>query len=296
MLTLNITKPLHGSSGDMTLDVDLQIEQGSFVALSGASGSGKTTLLRILAGLEEAVGEICMGDKVWLDGKFAITPQSRSVGFVFQSYALFPNMSIEEHLLFVNRDRGLAEQLIEMTGLAELRNRKPHTLSGGQQQRVALCRAMMGRPKLLLMDEPLSALDHQMRTRLQREILALHKLFGTTIIMVSHEPSEIYRMADRVVVLESGKVTSDGEPKDVLLRTTGSQKFSFEGEILELVQADVIIIAIVAIGQQIVEIVLGIEEAKGFRVGERVAVSTKAFAPMLSKIDTSSLPQGRKCE
>jgi molybdate transport system ATP-binding protein len=143
---------------------------------------------------------------------------------------------------------------------------------------------MMGRPQLLLLDEPLSALDPVMRAALQQEILALHREFGTTTVMVSHEPSEIYRMAERVIVLEQGQVCADGSPKEVLLRTTGSQKFSFEGEILEIVPADVIAVAIIAIGQQIVEIVIGTREREMFEVGDRVTVSTKAFAPTLSKI------------
>jgi molybdate transport system ATP-binding protein len=284
MLTIQITKPLYGITADMTLDIDLVIEQGSFVALSGVSGSGKTTLLRVLAGLEEAEGEIGMGETAWLHRGKALPPQKRGVGMLFQSYALFPHMSVEENLLYVSADKALAEQLMEMTGLTALRERKPQSLSGGQQQRVALCRAMMGRPQLLLLDEPLSALDPVMRAALQQEILALHREFGTTTVMVSHEPSEIYRMAERVIVLEQGQVRADGSPKEVLLRTTGSQKFSFEGEILEIVPADVIAVAIIAIGQQIVEIVIGAREREMFEVGDRVTVSTKAFAPTLSKI------------
>jgi molybdate transport system ATP-binding protein len=289
MLTIQITKPLYGITADMTLDIDLTIEQGSFVALSGVSGSGKTTLLRVLAGLEEAEGEIGMGETAWLHRGKALPPQKRGVGMLFQSYALFPHMSVEENLLYVSADKALAEQLMEMTGLTALRERKPQSLSGGQQQRVALCRAMMGRPQLLLLDEPLSALDPVMRAALQQEILSLHREFGTTTLMVSHEPSEIYRMAERVVVLEQGCVIADGSPREVLLRTTGSQKFSFEGEILEMVPADVVVVAIIAIGQQIVEIVIGTAEASSLSIGDRVSVSTKAFAPTLSKMNSKRI-------
>ncbi len=285
MLTINIAKPLHGTTADMALDIDLTIEQGAFVALSGVSGSGKTTLLRVLAGLEDAKGQISMDEAVWLQDTKSLPPQKRGVGMVFQSYALFPHMTVEENLLYVRSDKPLAGKLMEMTGLTSLRDRKPQSLSGGQQQRVALCRAMMGRPKLLLLDEPLSALDPVMRAALQQEILSLHREFGTTTVMVSHEPSEIYRMAERVVVLEQGHVVADGSPKEVLLRTMGSQKFSFEGEILEIVPADVIAVAVIAIGQQIVEIVIGTEEAQTLHIGDKVSVSTKAFAPTLSKIE-----------
>ena len=159
MININISKQLHGSSGQMDLKLNLDIKEGDFVALSGKSGSGKTTLLRILAGLEEAQGSIKVADEQWLDGKRSLAPQKRKIGYVFQDYALFPNMSVEENLLFVTKDRVLSDHLLEMTELDELKNRLPNTLSGGQQQRVSLCRAMMNRPKLLLMDEPLSALD-----------------------------------------------------------------------------------------------------------------------------------------
>ena len=281
MIKIDISKKLHGSSGMMDMNINLDIKEGDFVALSGKSGSGKTTLLRILAGLEEVEGTIKVADELWLEGKRSLAPQKRKIGYVFQDYALFPNMSVEENLLFVNQDRALAGHLLKITELSELKNRLPNTLSGGQQQRVSLCRAMMNRPKLLLMDEPLSALDPDMRTKLQNEILTLHKEFGTTTIMVSHDPSEIYRLASRVLVLDQGKIINDGNPKDVLLKTQGSQKFSFEGELLDITKVDVIYIAIVSIGQQLVEVVVSSDEAKNLQIGQSVNVSTKAFAPMI---------------
>lgn len=282
MITINIDKPLHGSNGEMNLHVNLKIKEGEFVALSGKSGSGKTTLLRILAGLEDASGEIKVGKESWLENGFSLPPQKRGIGFVFQDYALFTNMSVEENLLFVSKDKELAKKLLEMTELYDLKNRTPNTLSGGQKQRVSLCRAMMKRPKLLLLDEPLSALDAQMRTKLQNEILSLHKEFGTTTVMVSHDTSEIYRLANRVVVLNLGKIINDGTPKDVLLKTSGSQKFSFEGELLDIVKVDVIYIAIISIGQQLVEVVISELEAKNLQIGQVVHVSTKAFSPNIS--------------
>ncbi|MBD3792593.1 MAG: ATP-binding cassette domain-containing protein [Campylobacterales bacterium] len=281
MIKIDITKELHGASGAMMLDVNLTIEEGGFIALAGQSGSGKTTLLRILAGLETAQGRIQIGDEVWLEGKKALAPQKRRIGFVFQDYALFANMTVEQNLLFVNKDQALADHLLKITELSELRKRLPNTLSGGQKQRVSLCRALMNRPKLLLMDEPLSALDPEMRTKLQNEILQLHKEFGTTTIMVSHDPSEIYRLANRVVILHHGKIINDGTPKEVLLQTSGSQKFSFEGELLDIIQTDVIYVAIIAIGQQLVEVVLCESERQGLEIGQSVRVSSKAFAPTI---------------
>lgn len=267
----------------MNLDVSLQIKQGDFVALAGESGSGKTTLLRILSGLEKAEGEIKVENEIWQDESINLAPQKRDIGFVFQDYALFNNMSIMQNLLYVKKDRDLANHLLEITELSELKNRLPNSLSGGQKQRVSLCRAFMNRPKLLFLDEPLSALDPSMRTKLQNEILTLHKEFGTTTIMVSHDPSEIYRLATRVLVLNLGEIINDGTPKDVLLKTSGSQKFSFEGELLDIVKTDVIYIAIVAIGQQLVEVVISKKEADKLQIGDVIQVSTKAFSPVLKQ-------------
>lgn len=281
MIKIDINKQLHGNNGDMNLNIDLEIKEGDFVALTGKSGSGKTTLLRILAGLEDASGTITVKDQIWLDNKKILAPQKREIGFVFQDYALFANMSVEENLLFVQKDKKLASKLLEMTELSDLKNRLPNRLSGGQKQRVSLCRAMMNRPTLLLMDEPLSALDPYMRTKLQQEIVTLHNEFKTTTIMVSHDPSEIYRLASRVVVLNLGDVINDGTPKDILLKTSGSQKFSFEGELLDIVKVDVINVAIISIGQQLVEVVVSDKEANNLKVGKSVNVSTKAFTPII---------------
>ena len=283
MIKIDINKKLHGANGDMNLDIDLEIQEGDFVALTGQSGSGKTTLLRILAGLEDAQGSIKIGDEIFQDDKKVLPAQKRGIGFVFQDYALFPNMSVLNNLLFVKKDTKLAQHLLEVTELSELKDRLPNTLSGGQKQRVSLCRAMMNRPKLLLMDEPLSALDPKMRTKLQSEILLLHKEFKTTTIMVSHDPSEIYRLANRVVVLNYAEVINDGTARDVLLKTKGSAKFAFEGELLDIVKVDVINIAIISIGQQLVEVVVSDDEAKNLQIGQSVNVSTKAFAPIISQ-------------
>lgn len=284
MIKIDIEKNLHGSNGDMILDVDLQIKQGDFVALSGLSGSGKTTLLRVIAGLEEANGEIKVDDKIWLNNSTNLATQKREIGFVFQDYALFPNMNILENLLYVSKDLKLANQLLDITELSKLKNRLPNSLSGGQKQRVSLCRALMKKPKILLMDEPLSALDPKMRIKLQNEILLLHKELNTTTIMVSHDPSEIYRLSNRVIVLDQGKIVDDGSAKNILLKTNGSAKFSFEGEILDIKKVDVIYVAIISIGQQLVEIVISEEESRNLIIGQKVKVSTKAFAPNINLI------------
>ena len=212
------------------LDVALDIPQGQFIALTGSSGSGKTTLLRILAGLEIAEGSIRFDESIWQGDGSILPSQKRQIGFVFQDYALFENMTVEENLLYVNQDRALLSRLLEMTRLGAFRNRYPSKLSGGQKQRVALARAMMNRPRLLLLDEPLSALDPKMRTFLQEKILEVHREFGTTTILVSHDVREVAQMADRVVRLEQGMIVSDRKEDAVSMIISGEMIAFIEKE------------------------------------------------------------------
>lgn len=283
MIDINISKELHGTSKDMLLDVNIKIQKHDFLALTGQSGSGKTTLLRILAGLDMANGEIKVDNEIWQNHNTFLPPQKRKIGFVFQNYALFPNKNVIENLLFVSQDKDLADHLLKITELKELSNRYPDTLSGGQKQRVSICRALMGRPKILLMDEPLSALDSVIRDKLQNEILSLHEEFKTTTILVTHNPDEIYRLSNRMVILKNGKIVEDSTPSKILLKTNGSQKFSFEGKLLDIVKKDVINVAIIAIGAQIVEVVISTDELKGLKIGDIISISTKAFSPNISK-------------
>ncbi len=223
MIEIAVQKPL----GSFLLDVQTKIKEGEFVSISGKSGSGKTTLLRILAGLESAQGRIIFGERLWLDGEKQLPVQQRSIGFVTQAYGLFENMTVLEQLLFVRRDRPLAQKLLEMTQLHDLSASYPVQLSGGQKQRVALCRAMMRSPKLLLLDEPLSALDQALREKLQEEIALMHREFGMTTLLVSHDKREIYRLADRMVEIERGRIVREST-KDEWLQ----EEQILEGEVL----------------------------------------------------------------
>jgi len=188
------------------LELKLSINSGEFIAIVGDSGSGKTTLLRVIAGLEMASGIIEVDGEHWLKNNRSLPPQKRSIGFVMQDYALFENMSVIENLLFVKRDFSLAKRLLKSVDLWNLKDRYPSQLSGGQKQRVALTRAIIKKPKLLLLDEPLSALHPTMRYTLQQEILDLHKEFNLTTLLVSHDISEVAKLANRVVSIENGKI------------------------------------------------------------------------------------------
>ena len=284
MIYIDVKKKLHSQAGEICLDVKLNIQKNEFLALTGPSGSGKTTFLRILAGLEEGKGEIIVDQEKWLDKQGFLPPQKRKIGFVFQNLALFPNMSVIENLLYVSNDKALAEKLLRMVELDNLKDRYPNTLSGGQKQRVAIARALMRKPKILLLDEPFSALDVEIREKLQDLVKEFHNEFKLTTIMVSHMPYEIYKLANRVVVLENGKIVQFDTPSKVLLKTSGSAKFAFEGKILDIVKADVLYIAIVAIGNQISEIVITKKEASELKKGDRIVVSTKAYNPYIRKL------------
>ncbi|MGC9109850.1 MAG: ABC transporter ATP-binding protein [Caldimicrobium sp.] len=191
MIRLNLRKKLRGAREDFDLKVSLEIEKGEFLVIFGPSGSGKTTLLRMLAGLETPdEGYLEVEGKVWIDTnrKINLPPQKREIGFVFQDYALFPNMTVFENIAYgmKKKDSKKIKELLRIAGLEKLSETKPATLSGGQKQRVALLRALAREPRLLLLDEPFSALDPQTAAPLREEIKKLQKQDGITTIMVSH--------------------------------------------------------------------------------------------------------------
>jgi len=206
MIRLDLEKRLYGSEGEMTLSVHTSVRQGDFIVIMGESGVGKSTLLRIIAGLEKADGRLTVEDEIWQNEFECLPVQKRNVGFVFQDFALFDNMSVQENLRFVHDDDDFIQELLEMMEIAGLSTRNVQMLSGGQKQRVALARALMRRPKLLLMDEPLSSLDPRMRHKLSQKMKELHHRFQMTTIMVSHSISEAEALANRLWFVEKGSV------------------------------------------------------------------------------------------
>jgi molybdate transport system ATP-binding protein len=290
MIQAEIKKRLHGAQGEFALNVSLEVVAGEFVALFGPSGVGKTTLLRCLAGLEQPEqGSVVVGGETWFESsqRINLAPQQRRAGYVFQDYALFPNMTVRGNLEFALRkgaDKKRVDTLLELMELGELQQRKPGVLSGGQKQRVALARALASEPSLLLLDEPLSALDANIRSRLQDEILRLQKHFGLTAILVSHDVGEVYKLANRVLVMEAGIITQQGDPATVFSVGQTSGKFRFTGEILAIEPMDVITSLTVLVGNQIVRVVTTRSEAAELNPGNRVMLVSKAFNPMVLKL------------
>jgi putative spermidine/putrescine transport system ATP-binding protein len=198
-------------------EVSLDIAPGEFVTLLGPSGSGKTTTLMMLAGFEvPTTGEIFVdGDPI-----AAVPPYRRNIGMVFQNYALFPHMTVGENIAFPLQMRKMSRaeiarhtaEVLQLVGLPGYEGRYPRQLSGGQQQRVAVARALVFNPRVLLMDEPLGALDKQLRERLQLEIKALHEQLGVTIIYVTHDQEEALVMSDRIAVMNEGRIEQCGHP------------------------------------------------------------------------------------
>lgn len=243
LIQADLSLSLSGNKSVFKLAVELSIEPGELLVITGSSGSGKTTLLRILAGLEKkALGKIHSGTHVWQDSatKIFLPPQKRPVGMVFQQYALFPNMTVRENIAYAlpkGASPTIIMEMLEIKELIELADNYPHQLSGGQQQRVALARALVRQPALLLLDEPLSALDPAMRGRLQDFIRETHQQHQLTTVLVTHNEDEIRQLATRVICLDHGKISAQGSPETIFPQKKNTLKgiwLGVEGQIAKV--------------------------------------------------------------
>ena len=290
MIQINIKKTLNTADGKIDLVVDKTIENGDFLTLFGKSGSGKTTLLRILAGLETPQnGKIIVDDEVWFDSekKINLPPQKRGVGFVFQDYALFPNMTVRENLEFALKNKNEKDKVDEILEIMEIENlslMKPEHLSGGQKQRVAVARTLMTNPKILLLDEPLSALDSAMRLKLQDELHSIHQRFHITSILVSHDISEVFRLSNRVFKINLGQIIDDGNPSEVFANQNISGKFKIVGEVLSIKKSDILYIVEILAHNEIIKVTAMKHEIENLNIGDKLLLSSKAFNPILTKL------------
>ena len=291
MIEFRAKKHLSTNQGQMLFDVDFEIENNSVAAFFGASGAGKTTILRMIAGLcTPEAGRIVVDGDVWFDSDMGINlvPQKRSVGFVFQDYGLFPNMTVKENLTFAadkTSSAQLIEKLLGMAGLSGMAARKPDTLSGGQQQRLALVRALVRKPAIFLLDEPLCALDAAMKTKLQDLILELYESFKVTTLLVSHDVPEIIRLSQKVFSIADGKIRSSGKPEDIFVRRTLSSKFSIVGQIVSVIPADNQYILTVSAGNSFLRVIASPAEIENLREGDHVSLASKAFNPLIMKVN-----------
>lgn len=289
MIDIDIKKSLNGANGAILLEITTQIQSGDFISIFGKSGAGKTTLLRLIAGLEVAdCGRIVVDNEVWFDSdkKINLPPQRRKIGFVFQDYALFPHFSVYKNLAFGLKDKRESHKIDEILSLMELENlshRYPHELSGGQKQRVALARALISNAKILLLDEPLSALDNEMRGILQDEIIRLHRHFGLTTILVSHDISEIFKLSNQIIHIKNGKIIKQGDINSILGADFVSAKFNFSAKIIDIWQNGLIFIVKILVNNQIATITMG-REAEDFKIGDEILVASKAFNPIVFKV------------
>lgn len=290
MIQLSLYKLLKTADGDLPLDINLQINEGDFITIEGNSGAGKTTLLRLIAGLiKPEKGFIKVNGNEWYNASknIFLSPQKRKVGFVFQDYSLFPNLTVLQNIEFASenkKDIAQLKEIIEIMELEKFKGRFPETLSGGQKQRVALARAIARRPSILLLDEPLSALDSEIRLKLQDFILKVHRKLNLTTIMVSHDLSEIFKMSNKVVRLKKGKIISQGDASNVFNQNYISGKFRFTGEILSIENTDVVNIVSVLVGNNIVKIIATSKESESLQPGDKVMIVSKAFNPLIIKL------------
>jgi iron(III) transport system ATP-binding protein len=212
----------HGYAGTPVLrDVSLELAAGEVTCLLGPSGCGKSTLLRIAAGVErQAEGTVVVAGRVVSDAARHVPPEGRGIGLMFQDFALFPHLSVTRNVAFglsgpTAERAGRARALLDRVGLGPHGDKFPHQLSGGEQQRVALARALAPRPPILLMDEPFSGLDNRLRDGIRDETLDILKEEGTAVLLVTHEPDEAMRMADRIALMRDGRIVQEGAPYNI---------------------------------------------------------------------------------
>ncbi|HEA7842247.1 TPA: sulfate/molybdate ABC transporter ATP-binding protein [Campylobacter coli] len=293
MIKIDIKLPINTAKGKKQLELNTCLKANEITAIFGESGVGKTTLLKIIAGLiKPEFGRIKVGDELWLDTQknINLAIQKRKIGFVFQDYALFPNMSVKENISYAATSKQKVEELLSLMNLENLAKIYPKNLSGGQAQRVALARALAREPQILLLDEPLSALDFKMRSFLQDELVKILQHFKITTLLVSHDLAEIYKLSHRILELSDGKIIKDVRTNEFFTSSNLSAKLRLSATLLEIKKSDILMIFTLLLNQDIVKITLSEEEFlrtyKDVKIGDTLLLSIKAFNPIIvGKLD-----------
>ncbi|EAC1594484.1 sulfate/molybdate ABC transporter ATP-binding protein [Campylobacter coli] len=293
MIKIDIKLPINTAKGKKQLELNTCLKANEITAIFGESGAGKTTLLKIIAGLiKPEFGRIEVGDELWFDTQknVNLAIQKRKIGFVFQDYALFPNMSVKENISYAATSKQKAEELLSLMNLENLAKIYPKNLSGGQAQRVALARALAREPQILLLDEPLSALDFKMRSFLQDELVKILQHFKITTLLVSHDLAEIYKLSHRILELSDGKIIKDARINEFFTSSNLSAKLRLSATLLEMKKSDILVIFTLLLNQDIVKITLSEEEFlrtyKDVKIGDTLLLSIKAFNPIIvGKLD-----------
>ncbi|EAK3996739.1 sulfate/molybdate ABC transporter ATP-binding protein [Campylobacter coli] len=293
MIKIDIKLPINTAKGKKQLELNTCLKANEITAIFGESGAGKTTLLKIIAGLiKPEFGRIEVGDELWLDTQknINLAIQKRKIGFVFQDYALFPNMSVKENISYAATSKQKVEELLSLMNLENLAKIYPKNLSGGQAQRVALARALAREPQILLLDEPLSALDFKMRSFLQDELVKILQHFKITTLLVSHDLAEIYKLSHRILELSDGKIIKDARINEFFTSSNLSAKLRLSATLLEIKKSDILMIFTLLLNQDIVKITLSEEEFlrtyKNVKIGDTLLLSIKAFNPIIvGKLD-----------
>lgn len=278
MTHINISKQLLFSSGEKSLAVNVQLPQNKITAVWGESGAGKTTLLKMIAGLlKPDAGSIEINDAIWFDAKQKknVSPQQRSIGFVFQDYALFPNMTVLQNLQYAAKqkeDTAFIYHLLEIASLQAFLHTKPARLSGGQQQRVALIRALVRKPEMLLLDEPLSALDTELRYQLHEALQQLQSELKFIAILVSHNKEEVCALSHHLIQLQEGEIIFEGTPQQAFSHFDSYNQLQLMAEVVSVKTNDNETLIEVKIGNQIQVLSINGDDTPNVKAGDEIEI------------------------